>query len=165
MTTQVVPHAAELPCVIWESENGNPNRLKPMKGTWTRAPALLRQSNIKGVLSCPRCGHAALLTRDSGELGDNPANQVLPAFGCRGCGLVARVTLAGWNRWKLFCAAWETFEGGRVTPHKEYFDAEDVADARKQWEMGHVGESVHLVGIAPVIGYRVLDSKGKKLAV
>jgi len=139
--------------------------IQPVPGTWTLAPLLLRQRvGAKGIISCPACGLAAVVLKDTGEKAGRPIDQLFKNWHCQ-CGHVCHAVLLEWDKRKLYCVAYETFEGTKVIPHKEYLHAESDVDAKAQFWGGHSKENIHMIDTAPVIGFYVLDKDGKRLAV
>jgi hypothetical protein len=167
MGAEVVVPTIEFPCEPWLMRNET--EIQPVPGTWTLAPLTLRQKmGVKGIISCPSCGNASLLLKDSGEKADRPVDQLFKDWHCR-CGHVCNAILLDWDKRKLYCVVYETFEGShdspRVIPHKEYLHAESDVEAKALFWAGHPNECINLVDAAPVIGFFVLDNEGRKLTV
>jgi len=105
-----------------------------------------------------------------GEKGDAPKSLLLRRLLCAKCGFCSCAVLLDWDKRRLFCAAFETNVLGRpdtIVANKEYYHAVDVDDATAQFYNGHPPSDcvIRLVGVAPVIGFFVLDAKGEKLSV
>jgi hypothetical protein len=106
-----------------------------------------------------------IITPDMGEPGDRSQDRLFASFRCE-CGYHARATLLNWNTRKLYCAAFETKDSeGETVPNKEYMHAESEEEAKTNFWASHSPLSVHLVGIAPVVGYYALDKAERKLTV
>lgn len=166
MAIEVTIRTREFPCETWLIRDGE--EIQPIPGTWTYAPMFLRQTKgIKGILCCPECGIACLLHKDMGEKADDPKHMKLAQWHCDSCGYECSPVILDWDRRKLHCAAFETIQDGKVIPHKEYLHAESIQEATAAFWAGHPPSDkiTKLVGVAPVIGFYVLDNEGKKLTV
>lgn len=166
MAIELVLDTVEFPCIPWVMRG---MEILPQTGTWTPAPEpVVRRLGIKGILSCPRCAHVCGISDELGAKGeDNPSTLVLKQWHCDNCHLQRRVILNEWDKRKLYCAAFECMIGGVLTPCKEYMHAESDQDALAQFWNGRTASDnvVRLVAVAPVIGYFVQDTTGRKLNV
>ncbi len=165
MGAEIVLSTIEFPCEPWVMRG---YEILPESGTWTLAPESVWHLGIKGILSCPRCSEACGVMDGMGERGeDDRQSFVLKTWHCNKCHLEARVILKDWDKRRLYCAAFETLVDGVLTPNKEYMHAVDDQDATAQFWNGRIKADnvTKLVGVAPVIGYFVQDTQGRKLSV
>jgi hypothetical protein len=105
-----------------------------------------------------------------GEKADNAKDLILPSWHCRQCNFTCKVVLVDWDKRKLYCAAYETYpdDSTKIITHKEYLHAESDQDAKIQFWNGRLTSEkarINLIGIAPVIGFFVMDDQGRKLEV
>jgi len=153
--TRIVVSARAFKCEPWLLENGNPDRMRPVPGTWTLAPANLRERGVHGVLCCPNCNQCALIRADMGKLENGTCT--LKGFSCAKCGFLCDARLQDWDKRKLFCVAYETSEirDGKliVHPHKEHLHAVSEAEARFFFEQSHLNIRYNIVGVAVVLGF------------
>ena len=65
----------------------------------------------------------------------------------------------------MYCACYTTGYGDTAIPHKDYFHAEDEAEAHKFFWAQHGAEVTELIGIAPVIGFFMPNPKDDRVLV
>lgn len=162
------------PCEEWHATRtpqGELVSIKPMPGTWTLISGedsrrfAEKGVDVKGFFACPRCGQVGFIASTFNppkELGDT---KPLPEMTCRHCNFSFRVILKDWDKRRLYCACYETFNGTNVDTHKEYLHAQDEAEANKFFWAQHGLEVYKLVGIAPVIGFFVPNPKNDRVLV
>jgi hypothetical protein len=66
---------------------------------------------------------------------------------------------------KLYCVAWEQWDGKDWRPQLEYMHAIDAQNALLVFKSGHWNRVHRVIGIAPVVGYHVHDTHGESLSV
>ena len=169
MGAQQIERTIEFKCVPWRTRMTDKGlQAQGVHGTWTLIPAEHPfAKTAKGIVCCPECGKMFLVTPEMGEQGDRPYDRIFPAFRCE-CGLIAKAVLLDWGKKTLYCAAFETRDpNGKLVANKEYMHAESEEDAKKQFWAAHpqMDVWVHLVGVAPVIGFFALDKAERKLTV
>lgn len=156
MSATVQVEEIRFACQPWLLKNGDPNQMRPVQGTWTLAPWELRKRGIHGILSCPRCAAASILSPNMGTLEHGVC--VIPGFQCAKCGFICNVRCLDWDKRKLFCICYETdhVAGGKpvVVAHKHYTHAENRAEALFFFEQSTaLTIKCRVVDCAPVIGY------------
>lgn len=160
----------EFACVAWEVIGPS---IKPIPGTWTLPPHVLRETfqhltkEVVGLFSCPHCNTPVMLTRDQVEVDAVKRVASLELFRCAKCPFACKAVFQEWDKRKLYCVAFETpTADGGIEANKQYFHAIDLADANHQFRESHRGVPIiRIVGVAPVIGFFINDSKGDKLSV
>ena len=90
------------------------------------------------------------------EFGDT---KELPELHCRQCLFGCRIILKEWDKRKLYCAVYETWENNELKTHKQYLHAITEPEAKKFFWAQYSPFSVHLVAIAPVIGFFAKSEK------
>lgn len=160
----------EFPCEEWaamRTPEGELVSINPVAGTWTllggedRRRFFEKGMNVKALFSCPRCSKVGFIPE-----GFNPPVQFgdtkeLPELHCRECKFGCRIILKEWDKRKLYCAAFETFENNDLKTHKHYLHAIDEDEAKKFFwaQYNPLVVKIHLVGIAPVIGFFAKSEK------
>lgn len=174
----------DFPCEEWivtRTPQGEMVSVKPIPGSWTLVSGedcrtfAERGMDVKALFACPRCQQIGFIPSTFNppkELGDAKLPHELH---CRQCQFVCRVVLKDWDKRRLYCACYETIAtvGDSVTTHKEYLHAEDEIEARKFfWAQHSLIEmqnnkqvALHLVGIAPAIGFFVPNPKDDRILV
>lgn len=172
----------EFPCEEWlvtRTPQGEMVSVKPIPGTWTLVSAedcrtfAERGLDVKALFSCPNCQQMGVIPstfNPTKELGDAKLPSELH---CKQCDFVCNVILKDWDKRRLYCACYETLTNvdDTVTTHKEYLHAENEAEARKFfWAQHSLVEMqnnkqvvLHLVGIAPAIGFFVPNPKDERI--
>lgn len=172
-STQAV-ETIEFPCDEWvaiRTPQGELVSVEPVPGTWTLIGAEDRRRfaekgmNVKAFFACPRCRQIGIIPegfKPPMELGDAK----LPIeLHCRKCRFTCRVILKHWDKRRLYCACYQTYDGNTYHSHKQYFHAEDEAEATKFFWAQHGPEVANLIGIAPVIGFFLQDNKTDQVLV
>ena len=172
--TQLV-ETIEFPCEEWfvqRTPQGEMVTIKPIPGSWTLLSPedqyrFIQQGlDAKALFACPRCNQIGIISSEfnpTKELGDT---KPLPELHCSKCHFGCRIILKNWDKRRLYCACFETLDvNQQVCPNKEYLHAEDEVEARKFFWAQHGIEVIHLVGIAPVIGYFAPNPKNDKILV
>lgn len=159
-TISVTITVTDFELVPWRIEGERCERIEPVPGTWTLAPEQLLRRGIKGLISCPNCRAASLVTTSMGSV-VNGVNE-LEGYACR-CGFRCNARLTHWDTKKLFCIAYEILDkDGFVIPgddgqgvRKEYTHAESRQDAAFcfiEVRKCHV-QRFRVIDCAPVIGF------------
>jgi hypothetical protein len=139
--------------------------LHPVAGTWTllggedRRRFSEKGMDVKAMFACPRCAQIGLIPEGFNppvEFGDT---KPLPELHCRKCMFGCRATLKEWDKRKLYCAAFETHENNVLNTHKQYLHATDEVEGKKFFWAQYNPLEVHLVGIAPVVGFFAKSEK------
>jgi len=165
---QIKTKSVRFPCIAWEVQGES---IHPVKGTWTLPPSHLRhvfarlgvEEKIRGIVGCPNCKAASLITTDIVTENKIEHTAVMPLLRCSGCVFACEATFEEWDQRKLYCVIYNTPE----RQIKEYFHGTSQADVAEQFWNGHILDRsiVNVVGIAPVIGYFVDDKEGLELHV
>jgi hypothetical protein len=121
---------------------------------------------VKGLISCPGCGEAALVRYDMGH--DTNGCRFVPHFQCARCRALFNAKLLEWDRRRLFCIVFEqTLADGSISAGKEYTHAEHRSDAMFAFITTHKAPEYRVVEVGPVIGYfgKESDKDQKDLTV
>jgi hypothetical protein len=169
------PPQVEFPCEEWlatRTPQGELVSVEPIPGTWTLIAAEDRRRfadkgmNIKAFFACPRCRQMGIIPegfKPPTELGDA---KLATELHCRKCRFTCRVILKNWDKRRLYCACYQTYDGKKYHTHKEYFHAEYEGEAEKFfWAQHSLLEVANLIGIAPVIGFFLQDNKTDQVLV
>jgi len=176
----------EFPCEEWfatRTPQGEMIGVNPLPGTWTlisgedRRKFAERGLDVKAFFACPRCKQIGFIPEGFGRCGTaegvNPQPKLgdikLPELHCRKCGFGCRIILKNWDKRRLYCACYETIEGGNIQAHKDYLHAEDEVEATTFFWAQH-GPGVtpvvrNFIGIAPVIGFFLENPKNDNLLI
>lgn len=160
----------EFPCEEWvamRTPEGELVSIHPVAGTWTllggedRRRFWLKGMDVKAMFACPRCNKVGFIPegfKPQVEFGDT---KELPELHCRECKFGCRIILKDWDKRKLYCAAFETFENNDLKTHKQYLHAIDEDEAKKFFwaQYNPLEVKINLVGIAPVIGFFAKSEK------
>ena len=158
----------EFPCEEWaamRTPEGELVSIHPVAGTWTllggedRFRFYEKGMDVKAMFACPRCGKVGFIPEGFNppvEFGDT---KPLPELHCRECKFGCRVILKEWDKRKLYCAAFETWENNDLKIHKQYLHAVNETEAKKFFWAQYSPLNTHLVGIAPVIGFFAKSEK------
>ena len=158
----------EFPCEEWVALRTPEVELvsiNPVAGTWTLLGGEDRRRfhekgmNVKAMFACPRCNKVGFIPE-----GFNPPvafgdTKELPELHCRECQFGCRVVLKEWDKRKLYCAVFETWKDNILKTHKHHLHAIDEAEAKKYFWAQYSPLTVHLVAIAPVIGFFAKSEK------
>jgi hypothetical protein len=164
----------EFPCEEWaamRTPEGELVSIHPVAGTWTllggedRRRFSAKGTNIKAMFACPRCSKVGFIPE-----GFNPPvafgdTQELPELHCRECQFGCRVVLKEWDKRKLYCAAYETWDNNELKTHKHYLHAVNEQEAKKFFWAQYSPLNVHLVAIGPVIGFFAKSEKDTKTLI
>lgn len=177
VTTQSV-ETIEFPCEEWfatRTPQGEMVGINPIPGTWTlisgedRRRFAERSLDVKAFFACPRCKQIGFIPEGFSPPRDLSDTKPLPELHCRKCKFGCRIILKNWDRRRLYCACYETSEGGTLHSHKDYLHAEDEVEAGKffwaQHGPGVTPAVANFIGIAPVIGFFLENPKNDNLLI
>ena len=164
----------EFPCEEWfvtRTPQGEMVSIRPIGGTWTllsfedQKHFASHGQDVKAMFACPRCEQIGMISSDFNPPKELGHTKPLPELHCRKCQFSCRIILRNWDKRKLYCACYETLDADQnVLTHKDYLHAEDDLEARKFFWAQHPGlEVIHLVGIAPVVGFFTATPKSDKI--
>ena len=158
----------EFPCEEWvamRTPEGELVSINPVAGTWTllggddRRRFHAKGIDVKAMFACPRCNKVGFIPERFNppvELGDT---KELPEMHCRQCEFGCRAILKDWDKRKLYCAVFETWQNNELKNNKQYLHAINEQEAKKFFWAQYSPFTVHLVAIAPVIGFFAKSEK------
>jgi hypothetical protein len=164
----------EFPCEEWfvtRTPQGELVSIRPVPGTWTllsfedQKHFAEHGQDVKAMFACPNCKQTGFISSQFNppkEMGDT---KPLPELHCRKCNFGCRIILKNWDKRRMYCACYETLDANQnVLTHKHYLHAEDEIEARKFfWAQQAPLAVIHLVGIAPVIGFFTAKANSDKI--